>query len=482
MLVIISDLHLTDGSISGETINAKAFRIFRNRLEDMAYDASFRTVDGINKYIPIDGIQIVLLGDILDIIRSSQWTADKNNHVRPWSDQQSYAFYERVDTITDGILKNNVDSLAELKNISEGINIPKTMETDNNGKSWSNPDRNDYTLVPVKMYYIVGNHDWFYHIPNDPVNHADIDYNAIRRKVIHALGLSNDPAYAFPHLVEGPQAPDGDPTIKTLQALFDRHSIHATHGDIFDTANCQTAQTSKNPDIRLDSSFGDGVVVEILNRIPGKVEQMLKDKKISKDTLNALVDDLREIDNVKPYTAIVFWLHDFIKKHRHNLPKGTDKDIINALADILKSFLNNKGMSRFLSTKEKLLRYIVPAMKWKIVTIDLISIFLRFRKDKIRIEQDSYALDMIAYSKKFPDARFIIAGHTHYQEMVPVNEKVVYINTGTWRTIHTIALEKNDDSFFPYKVMTYVAFYKDDKNGHERQGRLFEFWNGALDT
>ena len=41
MLVIISDLHLTDGT-SGETINAGAFRVFRERLSDLAYDASWR--------------------------------------------------------------------------------------------------------------------------------------------------------------------------------------------------------------------------------------------------------------------------------------------------------------------------------------------------------------------------------------------------------------------------------------------------------
>jgi hypothetical protein len=69
MLVIISDLHLTDGT-SGETIRTGAFRAFRARLRDLAYDASWREED---RYVPLEQVELVLLGDILDVIRSTRW-------------------------------------------------------------------------------------------------------------------------------------------------------------------------------------------------------------------------------------------------------------------------------------------------------------------------------------------------------------------------------------------------------------------------
>ncbi len=69
MLVIISDLHLSDSAFSG-TIPATAFRVFRERLRDMAYDASWRR-DG--SYRPIEELDLVLLGDVLDFIRSELW-------------------------------------------------------------------------------------------------------------------------------------------------------------------------------------------------------------------------------------------------------------------------------------------------------------------------------------------------------------------------------------------------------------------------
>jgi len=56
MLVLISDLHLTDGS-SGSTIHPGAFQIFGDRLCEMAERASWR---GDGRYQPIDGIELVL--------------------------------------------------------------------------------------------------------------------------------------------------------------------------------------------------------------------------------------------------------------------------------------------------------------------------------------------------------------------------------------------------------------------------------------
>ncbi len=69
MLVIVSDIHLTDNGLGG-TIPATAFKIFRERLRDMAYDASWRR-DGT--YRPLEELDIVMLGDVLDLIRSERW-------------------------------------------------------------------------------------------------------------------------------------------------------------------------------------------------------------------------------------------------------------------------------------------------------------------------------------------------------------------------------------------------------------------------
>jgi len=53
----------------------------------------------------------------------------------------------------------------------------------------------------------------------------------------------------------------------------------------------------------------------------------------------------------------------------------------------------------------------------------------------------------------------------------------IYINSGTWRTVHELArLHVSEQEFAGYHVMTYLAFFKDD----ERNGRKFETWSGTL--
>src|SRR5437660_9076020 len=112
MLIIISDLHLTDGT-SGETIRAGAFRAFRESLRELAYDASWRSD---KQYVPVEGIDLVLLGDILDVIRSTDWCGAPAG-VRPWGDQNNSRFAEMVARITQKVIRNNTESLAILKSL-----------------------------------------------------------------------------------------------------------------------------------------------------------------------------------------------------------------------------------------------------------------------------------------------------------------------------------------------------------------------------
>lgn len=73
MLVIISDLHLTDGT-TGKTVAADAFERFRGRLQELAYYASYR--GGMGSYKPLEQIDLVLLGDVLDVVRSTKWATN----------------------------------------------------------------------------------------------------------------------------------------------------------------------------------------------------------------------------------------------------------------------------------------------------------------------------------------------------------------------------------------------------------------------
>ena len=236
MLVIISDLHLTDGT-SGQTIKENAFRIFTERVRDMACDASFRQD---NTYKPVERIDILLLGDILDVIRSTAWLEDDAN-TRPWSDPSNNAFIEKVKEISDAILEQNASSLAHLRNLSQenGLTLPPPDDTGTQPAY-----EKSECPVAVKIHYMVGNHDWFYHLPGDA-------YNPLRENVVEAMGLANDSTAGFPH--------DPEESVELARVLRE-HEVLARHGDIYDPFNFAEDRDA--------SSLGDCIVVELLNPLP----------------------------------------------------------------------------------------------------------------------------------------------------------------------------------------------------------------------
>ena len=179
MLVIISDLHLTDGT-SGSTISPGAFSLLTERLTDLAVSTSQRR-DG--NYRPIDRVDLVLLGDTLDVIRSTRWL---NNTVRPWDDTKSPAMFGQVAEITNQILQHNSQALGEFRKLQQqGIAIPPA---DTEGR----PAMSESQPIPVRIHYMVGNHDWFYHLPGE-------NYNQLRRQVAAHMGLTTYADAPFPH-------------------------------------------------------------------------------------------------------------------------------------------------------------------------------------------------------------------------------------------------------------------------------------------
>lgn len=454
MLVIVSDLHLTDGT-SGETIRAGAFRAFRERIRDLAYDASWRA-DG--KYRPIQELHVVLLGDILDVIRSTKWLMGKTP--RPWDNPQKQAFTKKIQSITNAILVHNQDSLAELKSLDDGKTITVPPPTRGGGVASVSRDPKAKERIPIKVHihYMVGNHDWFYHLPGPA-------YNGIRQRVIDAIGLSNLPKKPFPH------DPFESPVI---ESLYEQHEVFARHGDIFDPFNYDGDRNA--------SSLGDAIVVGLLNRFPTDVKTNFGGE-LPQDCL----DGLKEIDNVRPLLIIPIWIDGLLRRTCSDPGQIKKiKDIWDNLAD---EFLNlpfvrsHNSVFTLFDTFDKL----EWALKFsKGVSLHTASRLVNWIRKKMITSGDRFYQNAFTENAfKNRTARYIVYGHTHHHETVPLDTSFLsrglyeqmYMNSGTWRRVHELArLNPKDQEFVGYNVLTYLAFFKDD----ERRGRRFESWSGAL--
>lgn len=456
MLIIISDLHLTDGT-TGKTIAADAFRIFREHLRDLAYAASWRS-DG--KYQPLETVDVILLGDIFDLIRSTRWsdeTPGTPNYARPWDDPDEVpALARKIDQITDAILAKNAASFKILREL--GGDNPFTLPpvSDRGLPAAANVRR---LPVETRIHYMVGNHDWFLHLPSK-------EFEETRRKISRALGLAN-PTGPYPHEpIESPP----------LTQVFAEHELFARHGDIYDPFNFDKDRG------RNAATLGDAIVVELINRFPHAVRQRMGD-----ELPQTFLDGLDDLANVRPSLLVPVWINSLI--FRSNLQKSTGnevKRIWNEIADeaLDLPFIREQDTRSPFDTVDLLettLRFT------KALSFHSIAELVSWIQKKIWGGNSSFArfvLEEEAFKTK--SARYFAYGHTHHFEIVPLDTTIkgkelfeqLYFNSGTWHPLHEMAIHNpRQQNFIQYKVLTYLTFFKDN----ERKGRRYETWNGALD-
>lgn len=412
MLVFISDLHLTDGS-SGETIDSGAFKKFAYYLEDMAINSSASEVE------------VVLLGDIFDVIRSEQWL---KSQIRPWSgendkDGNEAGLKDYTKKIVNDICEENRDSLGYL------LAFKETMAAKG---------------VAVKYSYIVGNHDWL-------INR----YPDTRTKIAESLELDNIEYYKTNHF--------------RTDNFWEDYKTFARHGDIYDPFNFEGDRDA--------SSLGDVLVIDLINRFPKEVEN-----RIGEDRDKNLITQLKEIDNIRPYVDIPLWVLG-ICQNAGELGKQVSKvwdDLVDEFLDI--EFIKKRDVWWNPFDKVDMLQAGLKLSKWMSFK-DIAKLPLRkFQKTEDHYIEKAFKEDYLRRN----EAQYVVYGHTHGQKIQPLDlvprdsntiMQKTYFNTGTWRKIHVkTAYDVANMEFMGRHVMTFVAFYLKD----ERSKYDFEVWNGSL--
>lgn len=447
MLVIVSDLHLTDGT-SGATISPGAFSIFAQRLYDTAAAASWRC-DG--SYRPIERIDLVLLGDVLDVIRSGHWVARPG--VRPWGNPHAPELVDQVTRITAGILRQNGEALAVLRTLAVegGVTLPPATAA---GKP-----AGDGEGVPVKVriHYMVGNHDWFFHLPG-------AGYSSLRQSIVRQMGLANPADAPFPHDITERE--------ELLEAMR-RHKVAARHGDIYDPMNFEGDRDA--------SSLGDAIVIELVSRFAAEVQRELADELPA-----ATLSGLREIDNIRPLILIPVWLDGLLERTcAFPSMRKRVKTVWDRLADefLALDFVRQRDTWSPLDVVDGLQRALKFSKRLSIGWASTLSGWL----NELRGAKDSSYYPHALAEQDFRNrrARHIVYGHTHVEESVALDASYaegfvlnqMYFNSGTWRRVHRqTELAPAEHEFIASDVMTYLAFFQAD----ERSGRPYETWSGTL--
>ncbi len=447
MLVILSDLHLSDGTC-GATVSPGALELFARRLRETAETASWRA-DGT--YRPIERIDIVLLGDILDLLHSVRWASMSD--VRPWGNPHNPEFFDQVSRITGDVLQANDEALSWLRGLAAegGVTVPPAIRT---GRPAQDAEG---APVSMRIHYMVGNHDWFYHL-------RDPRFTPLRQKIARQMGLANPAEQPFPH--------DFAESEELLQVMR-RHRVCARHGDIFDPVSFDGDRGA--------GSLGDVLVLDLVNRFAAEIEGPL-----AQELPAATVAALGEIDDVRPLLLVAVWMDGLLER---TCPSPAMRRRVKHVWDRLVEEVVSLDFVRQHDTwgRPEMLDGLRGALEFrKRPSAGWAGSVLEWLNQLRGAAGGSYAHHALA-EQDFRNrrAKHIVYGHTHAAETVPLDASYaegyvlnqVYFNAGTWRRIHSpTRLAPAEREFIASDVMTYLAFYQ----GDERKGRPYELWSGSL--
>ena len=373
--------------------------------------------------------------------------------MRPWSDPLSEAFSDRVEEITLNTLANNEQALSVLRGLAAGsIHIPPANRLGRPAAVAA-----ESLPIPVRTHYMVGNHDWFFHLRGSRATR-------LRQTVAERMGLATSPLLPFPH-----DPRDSEDLLRVLR----RHQVVARHGDLYDPFNFEGRRDS--------SSLGDAIVIELLSRFSRQIELEMGD-----DLPTSTFLGLRELDNIRPLLLVPVWIDGLLEKTCPHLPAQQQvKRTWDRLADefLELSFVRDRDTWCPLDMVDGLQR----ALKFsRAVSIDWASSIARWMFRLRGASSTSYVEHALA-EQDFRNrrARHVVYGHTHQAETVPLDASSAegyvlnqtYFNSGTWRRVHEqTRMAPGEREFIAADTLTYLAFFA----GTERRGRPFETWSGTL--
>ena len=444
MLVIISDLHLNDGT-TGATLAPGAASLFIQRLRETAL-ASWRA-DGA--YRPVERIDLVLLGDTFDLLHSEHWRAAPT--VRPWGDLHAPEFFDQIATITKGILTQNQESLAMFR---RGGGVGDNLAADvASGAACPAVGR----AAGQRPHPLHGGKPRL--VP------------PCRRRRLRCLAAGGGRADGAGQPARSAVSHDITESDELLQTMR-RHKVTARHGDIYDPLSFEGDRDA--------SSLSDAIVIDLVGRFAAEVEA-------------AMGDSL-------PVATLLELLNWTICARCSWCPSGSTDCWSGPVRPWRCGSASRRSGTAWPTSSSPALR--PPARPLECTDlVDGLARALKYSKrtssgwssailqwlQKIRgAESPSYyphALSEADFRNR--RAKHVVYGHTHAAQCLPLDASYaegcvldqMYFNAGTWRRVHGQTLfTPGGHEFIASDAMTYLAFFQ----GDERGGRPYETWSGTL--
>ena len=368
MIIFVSDLHLSD--THRPTIRLEVF--FREIQRCITAAAEYG----------VKSIQLVLLGDIFEILKSKKWLTDKR---RPW-EKSSADHQHTVQSILEGIIDNN--SL-----FFDGLNSLATN---------SQP--------PVRVSYIPGNHD----------RPLKTHMGAIAKTRLKNLVPAVEWEAHFNRSFVDPE-----------------HKLIAKHGHEWDPLNRY---------IGTSAAIGDAIVIDLLLNFSVLFTEKLDlhESNPEVEFLYEL-DNVRPQNGRVLAQWLSNGLDKLVQTYPHARPVFEEVcEELFANFRTLKATAQTQGVEfEHFTQAERLIRIfrMVVSSLGVLPAAELIPSV----GDENRILGELAVNELSNFQRNNIACKYVICGHTHKPAIIPLNTNEcgsigtpLYLNTGTWRRVHNV--------------------------------------------
>jgi UDP-2,3-diacylglucosamine pyrophosphatase LpxH len=457
MLVFISDLHISDRTAGVQFLPRRAYELAFREIAQQAQDADSQE------------FEIVYLGDIIDLIRTTYWYLDVPENQKPWwnpvGEEARAAHHAAVTRHCLTLLDNTQTANADVFELLSG-------------PLWDE----DVVRKPTRTY-IPGNHD-------RPCN----QFAELRQRVNSLLALNWDPAHPFANEYYNP-----------------RYRTFARHGHEFDVYNSEFLEPLSRQyrpipfEHYLQVPIGDAIAAEIGAALHIQIERSLQKTALSAKDRELIASQFKAIDDVRPLTAIIPWLFNRLRKLEVHQPEVLD-EIGKGIRELVRRFRVMKFTQDWFRRHDGFLP-LDAADRLQAVLAALGSIDVRHLATALEIAEGVISrfpsenlADEAESEFKRQDTRadggspiqYVLYGHTHTPAQLPIDTLFsegdqlgrprVYLNTGTWRPRYRQARSRN--GFLSWKNLTFTLIYHphiDPKSPAAELGYpTFETWTGSL--
>ena len=449
MLAIISDLHFCDGTATEKNVTPSAFALALDEVYDQARSIAQKRGEA--------DLDLVLLGDVFDLLRTERWFEDRGGAPvplaeRPWGSADaldgaapSPAVIERARGILAEIVEQNGDALSILR-----------------GEASPPPPG-----VKVRRILLAGNHDRL--MLHDPALHAGMRA---------ALGAAD----------EGTLGGEG---IHLHRLEMPAYNLLARHGHEWDPWNFESfregaSAADYSDDEYLPAPIGDPITTELAARLPFEIKQRLAaSSALAEEEKLAIYHRLQHVEDVRPVFGALPWVYQEVA--RLHGAYGTDKTrVVQAALDesmrvIVGGFRQLDFFKAWIDKHHRLFHFDPP--KQLSAALDALMVasvetlaHLGIAFDKLAGDENGGRCRAGAAREArlgTEGARFVVYGHTHGAMLAALSASEhtedTYLNTGTFR--RRVFRTDDKQGFVASEVMSYVTFFREDEAGTWRDPR-----------